>query len=95
MKNQLSKIVSFTLLFLAFSASAGEVAGYYRSNGTYVRPHYRSNSSSFGSTTKTANPNANPSRVEVRSYKKNNGTVVYGHERTRANKTTKDNLRYR
>jgi hypothetical protein len=28
---------------LAGSAFAGRVNGYYRSNGTYVQPHYRSN----------------------------------------------------
>lgn len=35
-------VVCFALS-LAGGAFAGQVRGYYRSNGTYVQPHYRSN----------------------------------------------------
>ena len=95
MKNKISKVLVFALLCLTFSVNAGEVAGYYRSNGTYVRPHYRSSGSSFGSSSRSVNPNASPYRVQVRSYRKDNGTLVSGHQRTRANKTLKSDIHLR
>ena len=43
----MKKAVLFLLLFAfilsTIPASAGSVRGYYRKDGTYVRPHYRTN----------------------------------------------------
>lgn len=38
----MKKLIALLALFSAFSAIADTVNGYYRSNGTYVAPHYRS-----------------------------------------------------
>ncbi|MBI4848902.1 MAG: hypothetical protein HY808_10070 [Nitrospirae bacterium] len=38
-----SAVLGVSLLAIGGSAFAGRVNGYYRSNGTYVQPHYRSN----------------------------------------------------
>lgn len=44
MKKAVAVILAGMLVVsLAGSAFAGRVNGYYRSNGTYVQPHYRSN----------------------------------------------------
>lgn len=42
-KTLLVLLVVCFALSLAGGAFAGQVRGYYRSNGTYVQPHYRSN----------------------------------------------------
>lgn len=42
------------------SASAGSVRGYYRSNGTYVQPHYRSNPNSTVYDNYSTKGNVNP-----------------------------------
>ena len=38
-----SAVLGIFLLAVGGNAFAGMVRGYYRSNGTYVQPHYRSN----------------------------------------------------
>ena len=89
------------LLITAVAAQAGPVRGYYRSNGTYVAPHYRSDyGSSLGRSTSSSgyvyrNPYAASPSVGVRGYTRYDGTYVLPHYRTRANGTETDNLSYR
>lgn len=90
-------LIVLAISFLSFNCSsqAGEVRGYYRSNGTYVQPHYRSSSGSSGQVHHYQNPYAANPVVHVRSYQKSDGTYVIEHYRTPANNTVKDNLSYR
>ena len=89
------------LLTTALAAQAGPVRGYYRSNGTYVAPHYRSDyGSSVGRSTSSSsyvyrNPYAANPSVGVRGYSRNDGTFVLPNNRTTANGTVTDNLNYR
>ena len=89
------------LLITTVAAQAGPVRGYYRSNGTYVAPHYRSDyGSSAGRSTSSSsyvyrNPYAASPSVGVRGYTRNDGTYVLPHYRTPANRTETDNLSYR
>ena len=92
------------ILGSAVAAQAGGVRGYFRGNGTYVAPHYRSD---YGSTAVPAvpaapapayvyrNPYAAEPTVRVREYNRTDGTVVLPHHRTPANDTVTDNLNYR
>ncbi len=86
-------------LTTAFAAEAGTVRGYTRSNGTYVAPHYRSSSGSFGSSRSSGyvyrNPYAATPSVRVGSYTRSSGTYVDPYVRTPANRTQTDNLNYR
>lgn len=83
----------------AFATQAGEVRGYVRSNGTYVAPHYRSDSGSLGSSHSTGyvyrNPYAATPSVSVSGYTRSTGTYVAPHVRTAPNWTPTDNLNYR
>ena len=64
------------VLTLSFStAEAGKVSGYYRSNGTYVLPHYPSNRDSTVTDNYTYRGNTNP-------YTGSTGTNRYLHDRT-------------
>jgi hypothetical protein len=89
------------LLITTLTAQAGGVRGYYRSNGTYVAPHYRSDSGSVGHSYGSSsgyvyrNPYAAYPSVHVRGYYRSTGTYVAPHVRTAPNWTVKDNLSYR
>ena len=48
MKTLTKLALAAVILTTAFAAQAGGVRGYTRSNGTYVAPHYRSDSGSLG-----------------------------------------------
>jgi hypothetical protein len=103
--NTLAKLsLLAAVLVSAFAAEARNVRGYYRSNGTYVAPHYRSSSSSlsgsgyrssYGSDYVYRNPYAAYPSVKVREYTRDDGTMVLPHRRTPANDTVTDNLNYR
>ena len=105
MKNKTMKALTklalvATILCSAFAAQAGPVRGYTRSNGTYVAPHYRSDSGSFGGGSGSSsyvyrNPYAADPTVGVRGYTRYDGTYVLPHYRTPANNTVTDNLNYR
>ena len=72
------KILLLTIGVLALSystAEAGGVHGYYRSSGTYVMPHYRSNRDSTVTDNYTYRGNTNP-------YTGSTGTNSYRHDRT-------------
>ena len=92
-------LVVVTLLAAAFNTPAGPVRGYVRSNGTYVAPHYRSDSGSLGGSSRSTyvyrNPYAASPSVSVGGYTRSNGTYVAPHVRTPANGTVTDNLSYR
>ena len=83
----------------AFGTQAGQVRGYVRSNGTYVAPHYRSDSGSLGSSHSSGyvyrNPYAATPSVSVNGYYRSSGTYVAPHVRTAPNDTVTDNLSYR
>ena len=88
------------VLTTTFTAQAGPVSGYFRNNGTYVMPHYRSNSATIGGTSYRSgytyrNPYAALPTVRVQGYTRSNGTFVMPHYRTPANSTRTDNLSYR
>ena len=74
MKRKLSIVVAFCLLALfAFSSIANAsvyVRGYYRSNGTYVAPHYRSSPNSTYLDNYSYQGNINPytGSVGTKSY---------------------------
>lgn len=92
-------LVVVTLLAAAFNTPAGPVRGYVRSNGTYVAPHYRSDSGSLGGSARSTyvyrNPYAASPSVSVGGYTRSNGTYMAPHVRTPANGTVTDNLSYR
>ena len=48
------------LVWAAQPAEAGRVRGYYRNNGTYVAPHYRSNPDSSRCNNYSTRGNVNP-----------------------------------
>ena len=92
-------VVAAALLAAALNTPAGPVRGYVRSNGTYVAPHYRSDSGSLGGSARSTyvyrNPYAASPSVSVGGYSRSNGTYVEPHVRTPANYTVTDNLSYR
>ncbi|MBW6425744.1 hypothetical protein KX729_30595 [Rhizobium sp. XQZ8] len=68
-------IAAFCLLAGATAANAGSVDGYFRNNGTYVAPHYRSNSNGSVTDNYSYKGNSNP-------YSGSTGTSKYGHDTT-------------
>ena len=92
MKNILSLLI--LLLFVPLTIFAGDVyvKGYYRSDGTYVQPHYRSapdgnpynNYSSPGNINPYKNKSLSPSTgdVYVKGYYRSDGTYVKPHYRS-------------
>lgn len=67
MKNIINKVLAATLIcsfFLLWEIGIGQadtyVDGYYRSNGTYVEPHYRSDKNSTVYDNWSTYPNINP-----------------------------------
>jgi hypothetical protein len=73
MKKLITAILAVSLLIgLAGSAMAGRVSGYYRSNGTYLQPHYRSNPNRTPIDNYSFKGNTNP-------YTGRQGTNYYRH----------------
>ena len=99
MKTLKSIIIALVAVTAAVSLQAGTVRGYTRSNGSYVAPHYRSDSGSLGSSHSSGyvyrNPYAASPSVGVNSYTRSSGTYVAPHVRTSPNWTPTDNLNYR
>lgn len=97
----MKKLLALALLVLATATTqAQNVSGYFRSNGTYVMPHYRSSSGSLGGSSYSSgytyrNPYAAYPSVSVEGYTRSTGAVVMPHYRTPANNTVTDNLSYR
>ncbi|HWX21301.1 MAG TPA: hypothetical protein VN578_15485 [Candidatus Binatia bacterium] len=101
----LTKIaLTFVMLATAATSHAGWVSGYYRSNGTYVAPYYRSDYGTLGGYSGSSsssrdyvyrNPYAAYPSVSVRGYYRSSGTYVAPHVRTAPNDTVTDNLSYR
>jgi hypothetical protein len=59
----MKKLITLALLAISFTASINAdtyVKGYTRSNGTYVAPHYRSDSNSTRSDNWSTRGNTNP-----------------------------------
>ena len=99
MKTLTKLALAAVILTTTFAAQAGGVRGYTRSNGTYVAPHYRSDSGSLGGGSSSSsvyrNPHAAAPSVSVQPYTRNDGTYVAPHYRTPANSIVTDNLNYR
>ena len=100
MKTLTKLVLAVAMLITGFAAQAGEVSGYFRSNGTYVAPYYRSDFGSVGRTPSSSgyvyrNPYAAYPSVSVSGYYRSNGTYVAPHVRTAPNSTVTDNLSYR
>lgn len=80
-------MLSLAVVFTTADIDAGQVKGYYRKDGTYLRPHYRkdksSSSSSSVSTTKakTKSTKATAKSYEPKSYK------VYQQRKTQGART--------
>lgn len=53
-------ILALSLFLITDIHAATRVSGYYRSNGTYVQPHYRSSPNSTTSDNWSVRPNVNP-----------------------------------
>jgi hypothetical protein len=74
MKALIKFALAAVMLITTLTAQAGGVRGYYRSNGTYVAPSYRSDSGSVGSSHGSSsgyvyrNPYAVSPSVNVRGY---------------------------
>ena len=101
MKTLIKFALAAVMLITTLTTQAGGVKGYYRSNGTYVAPYYRSDYGSAGSSCGSSsgyvyrNPYAAYPSVHVHGYYRNNGTYVAPHVRTAPNGTVTDNLSYR
>ncbi len=99
MKTLIKFVLAAILLASTVITQAGPVRGYYRSNGTYVAPHYRSDYGSLGSASSRAyvyrNPYAAYPSVQVSGNYRSTGTYVAPYVRTPANYTVTDNLSYR
>ncbi len=105
MKNLIKLVLAATIFCSTLAAQAGWVSGYYRSNGTFVAPYYRSDHGSLGagysvysSSSRNyvyRNPYAAYPSVHVQGYFRSNGTYVAPYRRTPPNKTVTDNLSYR
>lgn len=96
----LTKIaLALGILGSTVAAQAGWMSGYYRSNGTYVAPYYRSDYGSIGRSASFGyvyrNPYAAEPTVNVHGYFRSNGAYVAPHVRTAPNDTVTDNLSYR
>ncbi len=92
-------LVAAVMFTSALSANAQDlVNGYFRRDGTYVAPYYRSSSGCSGYSSRDyvyRNPYAATPSVRVNDYFKTNGTYVAPHVRTAPNWTPTDNLSYR
>jgi hypothetical protein len=104
MKNLIKLALAAVIFCSTLAAQAGWVNGYYRSNGTYVHPYYRSDYGSLGGYSGYSsssrdyvyrNPYAAYPSVSVRGYFRSNGTYVAPYVRTAPNDTVTDNLSYR
>ena len=104
MKALIKFALAVAILATTLTTQAGWVNGYYRSSGTYVAPHYRSDYAPVGGSSSLAvashdyvyrNPYAAYPSVHVRGYFRSNGTYVDPYRRTPPNNTVTDNLSYR
>ena len=99
MKTLTKLALAAAILTTTFAAQAGGVRGYTRSNGTYVAPHYRSDSGSLGGGSSSSyvyrNPYAAAPSVRVQPFTRNDGAYVAPHYRTSPDSTVTDNLNYR
>jgi hypothetical protein len=93
-----------SILTTSLAARADWVSGYFKSNGSYVAPYYRSDhgsssgcSSYSGSSSGYVyrNPYAAYPSVSVNGYYRGTGTYVAPYVRTAPNDTVTDNLSYR
>jgi hypothetical protein len=90
MKTLIKFALAAVMLITTLTAQAGWVSGYYRSNGTYVAPYYRSDygsvgricgySSSYSSGYVYRNPYAAYPSVHLRGYYRNTGSYVPHHD---------------
>lgn len=60
MKYLLSLLLLVTLITPTFADAATRVSGYYKKNGTYVKPYYRSDSNSIKADNYSCKGNVNP-----------------------------------
>ena len=62
MKRSLTILLAIAIIFLATMTANADVfvRGHFRSNGTYVQPHYRSNPDGNFSNNWSTYPNVNP-----------------------------------
>lgn len=71
-------VLFLSLALISGNVFAGRVEGYYRSNGTYVAPHYRSNSNSTVTDNYSFKGNINPyTGREGHNYYRSNPTSPY------------------
>jgi hypothetical protein len=70
MKNLTKLALAAVILTATFAAQAGTVRGHFRSNGTYVAPHYRTpaNGTPYDNLSYRGYPSQQPGYVSPRSY---------------------------
>lgn len=70
MKTLTKLALAAVILTTALAAQAGSVRGYFRSNGTYVMPHYRTpaNGTPYDNLSYRGYPSQQPGYVSPRSY---------------------------
>ena len=70
MKSLIKIALAAVLFVTTFAAQAGTVNGYFRSNGTYVAPHYRTpaNGTPYDNLSYRGYPSQQPGYVSPRSY---------------------------
>ena len=104
MKSLIKLVAAAAIICSAFALQAGQVNGYFRSNGTYVNSHYRSDFGSLGKALGSSsssrdyvyrNPYAAYPSERVSGYTRKDWTTVLPYRRTPANDTLTDNLSYR
>jgi hypothetical protein len=70
MKTLTKLALAAVILTTAVAAQAGSVRGYFRSNGTYVMPHYRTpaNGTPYDNLSYRGYPSQQPGYISPRSY---------------------------
>jgi len=70
MKSLKNLVLATVILTTAVATQAGTVNGYFRSNGTYVMPHYRTpaNGTPYDNLSYRGYPSQQPGYVSPRSY---------------------------
>lgn len=78
MKILILSIVAASALIATSAAAQVGVSGYYRSNGTYVAPHVRTNPNNTINDNWTTRPNVNPYTGRVGTRSPSYGSSNYG-----------------
>ena len=86
MKNLFLTLVFAIIATMTFAQSQVKVNGYYRSNGTYVQPHYRTAPNHTVRDNWSTYPNVNPhtGKTGTKHYQYKPSTPTYNYPQTRS-----------